>query len=154
LIAATCLPPQSKTFFDAPGLMRYLLDTNVISDFLKHQPAVTARFASAAPAWLAISTVTVMEIEYGFERQPTALKKYGEVWVALQTDLHVLPYEAPDAVQTARIRAYLAGLGTSIVPFDFQLAGTALARGLTLVTHNTAEFGRVLGLAVEDWWLL
>lgn len=133
--------------------MRYLLDTNVVSDFFKHHPAVTERFQAVPPAWLAISTVTVMEIEYGFERQPTAFKRYATLWNVLQTDLQVLPYESLDAVQTGRVRAHLASLGTPIGPFDLQLAGTALARGLTLVTHNTGEFGRVPNLVLEDWWL-
>jgi len=31
------------------------------------------------------------------------------------------------------------------------IAGQALARGLTLVTHNVREFARVDGLTVEDW---
>jgi tRNA(fMet)-specific endonuclease VapC len=31
------------------------------------------------------------------------------------------------------------------------IAGQALARGLTLVTHNTGEFPRVPGLRIEDW---
>jgi tRNA(fMet)-specific endonuclease VapC len=31
------------------------------------------------------------------------------------------------------------------------IAAIALAKGCTLVTHNTAEFGRVAGLVVEDW---
>ena len=34
---------------------------------------------------------------------------------------------------------------------DLLIASTALANGLKVVTHNTAEFGRVPGLALEDW---
>ena len=134
-------------------MTRFLLDTNVVSDFFKLHPVVTVHFQSVPPAWLAISTVTVMEIEYGFGRQPDALKRYGALWEALQADLQVLPYEAADAVQTARVRAHLALQGTPIGPFDLQLAGTALSRGLIIVTHNTGEFGRVPDLMVEDWWL-
>lgn len=133
--------------------MRYLLDTNAVSDFFKRRPAVIARFQHTPPAWLAVSTVTVMEIEYGFGRNPIAREKLGAVWAALLADIHLLPYEARDALYTAQVRVYLAGAGTPIGPFDLQLAGTALARSLTLVTHNTAEFARVPGLMVEDWWL-
>lgn len=132
--------------------MHYLLDTNAISDFFKKHPQVLARFQKTSPAQLAISTISVMEIEYGFERKPAAREKFGEVWASLLGDVHVLPYDARDATHTARTRAYLTGLGQSIGPFDLQLAGTALARRLTLVTHNTAEFTRVPALPVEDWW--
>lgn len=133
-------------------MTRFLLDTNVVSDFLRHHPVVTAHFRAVPPAWLAISTVTVMEIEYGLERQPGASKNYGEVRAALQTEVLVLPYEAADAVQTAKIRAQLTRLRTPIGPHDLQLAGTALARGFTLVTHDVGECSRVPGLVLEDWW--
>ena len=39
----------------------------------------------------------------------------------------------------------------SIGANDLIIAATAVASGLTLVTHNTREFGRVAGLQVEDW---
>lgn len=132
--------------------MRYLLDTNTISDVLKRQPQVVARFRGTPPASLAISTVTVMEVEYGFERKPAAREKFGEVWTALLGDLHVLSYGSRDAAHTARVRAHLAERGKPIGPYDLQLAGVALARHLILVTHNTAEFERVPALTVEDWW--
>jgi tRNA(fMet)-specific endonuclease VapC len=38
-----------------------------------------------------------------------------------------------------------------IGPYDILLAGHAIAAGLTLVTDNTGEFGRVVGLPVENW---
>ena len=46
----------------------------------------------------------------------------------------------------------LERLGTPIGPFDVLIAGTARAHGATLITHNTREFGRIEGLAVEDWY--
>ena len=131
--------------------MRYLLDTNTVSDFFRRHPAVLARFQQVAPGDLAISSVTVMEIEYGMERQPAARKKFGQVWADIRSDIQVLTYNTQDAVQTAQIRAHLARLGTPIGPFDLQLAGTALARRLTVVTNNTDEFSRVPELTLEDW---
>jgi len=132
--------------------MRYLLDTNTVSDFFRQHPGVLTHFEQMAPSELAISSVTVMEIEYGLARQPTARTRFGEIWAAFQRDVTVLDYSAPDAVQTGQLRAHLAGLGTPIGPFDLQLAGTALARRLTMVSNNTDEFIRVPGLALEDWW--
>lgn len=131
--------------------MRYLLDTNVISDLFRQHPEVLGQFGQHHPMDLCISTVTVMEIEFGLERQPAARQRFGEIWDELRTDLSVLPFESLDAVHTAQIRAVLATAGTPIGPFDLQLAGTARARSLTLVTHNTAEFARVAGLSLLDW---
>jgi tRNA(fMet)-specific endonuclease VapC len=49
------------------------------------------------------------------------------------------------------IRAQLSLAGTPIGPIDLLIAAAALANQGTIVTHNTAEFGRVKGLRVEDW---
>jgi predicted nucleic acid-binding protein len=51
----------------------------------------------------------------------------------------------------SELRARLALIAPPIGPNDVLISGKALARELTLVTHNTAEFGRIEGLAVEDW---
>ncbi|GGR41790.1 PIN domain-containing protein [Deinococcus ruber] len=131
--------------------MRYLLDTNTVSDFFRKHPTVLARLRQVPPGDLAISSVTVMEIEYGMERQPSARKKFGQIWEDFQSDVHVLTYNTQDAVHTGRVRAHLARLGTPIGPFDLQLAGTALARRLTVVTNNTDEFSRVPEVTLEDW---
>jgi tRNA(fMet)-specific endonuclease VapC len=63
----------------------------------------------------------------------------------------VLEFDKEDARQAGEVRALLASNGTPIGPYDVLIAGQALARGLTLVTHNTDEFGRVPGLRLDDW---
>jgi tRNA(fMet)-specific endonuclease VapC len=50
-----------------------------------------------------------------------------------------------------RLRAELDLRGTPIGPNDLLIAATALAHGLTLVTRNEKEFGRVPGLRIENW---
>ena len=50
-----------------------------------------------------------------------------------------------------RIRAELEAAGRPIGPNDLLIAAIASVNGVTLVTHNVSEFGRVSGLAVEDW---
>jgi tRNA(fMet)-specific endonuclease VapC len=63
----------------------------------------------------------------------------------------VLDFDREDARQAGEVRAQLALQGQPIGPYDILIAGQALARGLTLVTHNVGEFGRVGGLKIEDW---
>jgi tRNA(fMet)-specific endonuclease VapC len=65
--------------------------------------------------------------------------------------LAVVELMREDAREAGRIRAELAADGTPIGPFDVLIAGQALARGLTLVTHNVDELARVDGLRFEDW---
>ena len=48
---------------------------------------------------------------------------------------------------------YLLEKGMIIGPNDLMIAAIAVANDVIVVTHNTAEFGRVVGLTVEDWQL-
>ena len=131
--------------------MRYLLDTTVISDFTRGEPAVLSRLKAAGKREVSISTVTAMELEYGLLLNPSRARKIEPVIRALLTDMVVFPYEQEDASATAAVRAALAKRGTPIGPFDLMIAGTALRRGLVMVTSNSNEFARVSGLNLEDW---
>jgi tRNA(fMet)-specific endonuclease VapC len=62
-----------------------------------------------------------------------------------------LPFDDYAVTSYARIRDDLAKAGTPIGPNNLLIASIALSRGLTVVTHNTREFGRVAGLMLEDW---
>ena len=64
----------------------------------------------------------------------------------------VLPFDSRAAESSARLRLSIEGAGQKIGPLDTLIAGTVLANGATLVTHNVAEFSRVPGLRVEDWF--
>ena len=63
----------------------------------------------------------------------------------------ILEFDKEDTRQAGEIRALLASKGTPIGPYDVLIAGQALARDMILVTRNTQEFGRVIGLQIEDW---
>lgn len=62
-----------------------------------------------------------------------------------------LPFGNREADAYGSLRADLEREGRPIGPNDLLIAATALTHSLTLVTHNTSEFGRVPGLKVEDW---
>ena len=130
--------------------MRYLLDTNTCIAAMKNDPLVIARMSAIAPAGCVISTVTAYELYTGIEKcaDPTRERsKVGRLLNAVQE----LAFDAQAAREAARIRAALEAQGQMIGPYDVLLAGHALAAGLHLVTHNTAEFARVSGLPLEDW---
>ncbi|MDP1709482.1 MAG: PIN domain-containing protein, partial [Candidatus Komeilibacteria bacterium] len=67
--------------------------------------------------------------------------------------INSLPFDGNAAREFGEIRAYLARQGTPIGPYDLQIAAIAKVHDLILVTHNTREFSRVLGLRLEDWEL-
>jgi tRNA(fMet)-specific endonuclease VapC len=62
-----------------------------------------------------------------------------------------LVFDAESADRTAAIRADLEASGQGIGPYDTMLAGQAMAAGLTMVTSNRGEFGRIKGLRCLDW---
>jgi tRNA(fMet)-specific endonuclease VapC len=64
-----------------------------------------------------------------------------------------LPFDGAAARYFGQIRAELQRQGKPIGPYDLQIAAIALARQLTLVTHNTREFSRIEGLKLADWEL-
>jgi tRNA(fMet)-specific endonuclease VapC len=130
---------------------RYLLDTNVISDFVRGERRVLARVKSSRPDVLALSTVTVMEIEYGLALEAARARRLRPVLEALIGSMAVLPFTSADATAAAGARAGLRRSGRPIGRYDVLLAGCALSRGLVLVTANTGEFARVDGLTVENW---
>jgi len=131
--------------------VNFLLDTCVLSLFARGDAAVLRRVKTTAPDDIAVSTVTLMEIEYGLALNPNRARRLRAVLEAFLSSVHLLPYSPEDAKATAGLRAALRAAGTPIGPYDTMLAGCALSRGLTFVTANTREFARVSGLLLEDW---
>ena len=132
--------------------MTHLLDSNTCIDHLRHGTAshVTPRLAAATPGSVVLCSVVVAELLYGAYRSTQVAKNLGQVQ-ALCSHFVSLPFNDAAAAEYGRLRAHLASQGTQIGPNDLMIAAIALANGLTLVTHNTAEFSRVPGLALEDW---
>ena len=131
--------------------MKLLLDTNVISDFVRGDPRVQSRLRACPPADIAVSSVTVMEFAYGLTRNAPRARKIAPLIDTLLASLKVLPYSEADARETGRIRAELESSGSPIGLCDAMLAGVARTRGLVMITHNLAEFSRVSDLRTEDW---
>ena len=130
--------------------MRYLLDTCTVSDFVKGEPGVLVRVKGTPPDQIAISVVTRMEIEYGL-LNPKRARKLAPILDQFLSAISVLPFDDADAKAAAAIRAALHQAGRPIGPYDCQIAGCGLARGLVVVTSNEGEFRRVSGLRIENW---
>lgn len=131
--------------------MRYLLDTNICIYLIKKRPTeVLERFRQHPPKDVAISTITLFELQYGIEksqyrqRSEDALAKF-----LLPLDLVDLDHSA--AIEAASIRAQLEKNGMPIGPYDLLIAGVARSQGMTLVTNNTREFERITELRLENW---
>jgi tRNA(fMet)-specific endonuclease VapC len=129
--------------------MRYLLDANVVIGLLNDATSKLAhRARREKPGDIGISSIVAHELFYGAFKSRRAAQN-----VSLVDSLQfvVLEFDKEDARQAGEIRAILASRGTPIGPYDVLIAGQAKARNLTLITHNTDEFGRVPGLRFDDW---
>ena len=131
--------------------MKYLLDTCVISDFVKGNSHVIQKIKSEQPVNLAVSAVTVMELHYGLKLNPQRAIKISPIINALLQTINIIPYDSQCAEKTARIRADLKILGTPIGPYDIMIAGTAIEHRMIMVTANIKEFKRVNALIIENW---
>jgi tRNA(fMet)-specific endonuclease VapC len=129
--------------------LRYLLDTNAIVDVLRAPGSdVEARLRTLEPSDVGVSAVVLHELYYGAYR---SRRRDANLALVEEVGLAVVDLTREDAREAGRIRAELAGDGTPIGPFDVLIAGQAVARGLTLVSHNLRELARVDGLRLEDW---
>lgn len=128
--------------------MKYLLDANAVIALLNGHPGMNTRIRQALPADIGLPAVVAHELYYGAFKSERRERNIGLVDALL---FEVLTFDKEDARQAGEIRAELAKQGRPIGPYDVLIAGQAKARGLTLVTHNVAEFTRIAGLAIEDW---
>lgn len=129
----------------------YLLDTNACIHVLNNSsPAVVAQLKRRNPTEILLCSVVKAELTYGAYHSARAadnlrlLKRFFEPFVSL-------PFDDQCSEVYGRIRSDLARSGTPIGPNDLLIAATAAANGLTLVTANTREFGRVAGLSLDNW---
>lgn len=133
--------------------MDYLLDTNACIALNKGKPAsVRAQFVKAArtgTVW--VSTVVLYELWYGVVKSARPKENAEDLATFLAGPVRVLIFDEEDARHAGDVRASLERIGRPIGAYDVLIAGQARRRGLTLVTANAKEFGRVKGLAWEDW---
>ena len=133
--------------------MGVLIDATVFIDVERGSLDLNRHIASREEETFFLSVVTVAELLTGVHRARTAAQKARRsVFVEGIIDrLPLLPIDLPSARIRAEIAAGLATSGLTIGANDLWLAAAALAHGLTLVTSNVREFGRVPGLMMEDW---
>lgn len=133
---------------------QYLLDTNIVSYFLRgYDAALVERMAQALSAQsAAISAITRAELRFGQTGMAAADKRRRAIDLVL-TQLFVLPWTLAAADHYGSIKNTLKCQGTPIGDMDTQIAAHALAEDLILVTHNTRHFEKVPSLKLEDWML-
>jgi tRNA(fMet)-specific endonuclease VapC len=132
-------------------MAEYMLDTDISSYIMKRSHDTVLRRLQTVPIGaVCISVVTKSELLFGVEVSPRRQQDQAALDEYLR---HVEVLDLPDevALHYAQIRAGLKVRGTMIGANDLFIAAHARSLGLTLVTNNTREFGRVQGLNIENW---
>jgi tRNA(fMet)-specific endonuclease VapC len=135
--------------------VRYLLDTNVVSEPLRPRPsgALVRRLASRQTE-CALPSPVWHEMWYGCRRLPESRRRAAiERYLAdvVLESFPILDYDAVAAEWHARERARMEAGGKSAPFVDGQIAAIAAVHGLVLVTANRADFRFFRGLKVENW---
>ena len=131
--------------------MKYMLDTNMCIYAQKNNPNVIAKIKQNFQQGLAISSITLAELEYGVQASAN-IEKNAVSLLKFLSIVDVLPFDSGAAVDYGKICADLRKKGTPIGTMDMLIAAHARAENLIVVTHNTREFERVEGLQLEDWY--
>lgn len=130
--------------------MRYLLDTNVLSNLVR-QPRgrVVERIKNVGDQNVCTSIIVAAELRYGAVKKASS-RPTAQLNAILQA-IDVLALEPPADAVYGSVRASLEQIGQSIGANDMLIASHALALGYTLVTDNDREFRRIKDLHVENW---
>ena len=136
-----------------------LLDTNVLSEFMRPTPSaqVVAWLDAQATDQVWVSAVTLAEIELGIALMPDGQRKLGlqmaaKAMFAEDFAGRCLPFDKDAATWYANVVALRTRLGRPISVEDAQVASIALAHGPMLATRNERDFDFIEGLAVVNPW--
>jgi tRNA(fMet)-specific endonuclease VapC len=130
--------------------MSYMLDTNICIFAIKKHESVLAKIKANRDKGICISAITLSELDHGVcNSSQQARNRLALTYFLTLAD--ALPYDERAAAEYGALRTDLQRRGCPIGSMDTLIAAHAKASGMVLVTNNTGEFGRVRGLALEDW---
>ncbi|WP_088894277.1 type II toxin-antitoxin system VapC family toxin [Leptolyngbya ohadii] len=129
----------------------YVLDTNTLIYYFRGQGRVAQTRASISSQDIVIPTIVLYELQVSILKSTSPAKRIQQLQQLLsRVNLGLFDRDAASAAAT--IRTQLEQQGTPIGAIDVLIAGVAVSLQATFVTHNTAEFSRVSGLTIVDWY--
>lgn len=131
-----------------------IADTNVVSELMRPEPApaVLTWADSLGRAPVAITAITVQEIEFGLARLASGRRRtelsvaWNRLLKAFAED--VIPYDRNAAGRTARVLSERTQQGRTMSLVDAQIAGICLSRNAALATRTVSDFDGVVDLEV------
>lgn len=138
--------------------MNFLLDTNVVSEWVKlnPNPGLVTWLANTDEDSMFLSAVTVAELCYGIERMPKGRRRdkliaWYENDLPFRFEGRILPIDTAVAHTGGKVIAQAEAAGRRVETMDAFLAATAMTHGLTLVTRNSSHFHRVVKSLLNPW---
>ncbi|RPJ09238.1 MAG: type II toxin-antitoxin system VapC family toxin [Spirochaetaceae bacterium] len=131
--------------------MKYILDTNICTYLIKKHPeSVLRRLKKVSIGDIAISTITLAELQYGITK--SAKKEQNRIaLMQFLTPFEILPFSENAAAAYGTMRGELEGTGNLVGSMDMLIASQAIALKMILVTNNEKELNRIRGLKLENW---
>jgi tRNA(fMet)-specific endonuclease VapC len=130
--------------------MRYLLDTNILSDLIRNpQGRVANAIRVVGETLVCTSIIVASELRFGAEEKGSP--RLAAQLEAVLGAIDVLAFDVPGDATYGLIRTRLEQAGTPIGGNDLLIAAHALTLNCTLVTDNEREFARIDGLLLENW---
>ncbi|MCQ2248808.1 MAG: PIN domain-containing protein [Treponema sp.] len=134
----------------------YLLDTNIVSEPTKKIPNENVLVQLESKTHLsAISIVTWAELLYGIENLPAGKRRTNIqdfVINHVNSLYEKIPFDEHASGIYAKVLYQYEKSGHTAKIHDLQIAATAIANGMILVTRNTKDFLPIEGLMVENWF--
>jgi len=131
--------------------MIFLLDSNSCIGYLNGRSAnIRQHMEAVQPQEVMLCSVVKAELIYGAMKSARVAENFTRI-EAFASRFVSLPFDDAAAEAYGDIRVRLERQGRTIGPNDLLIAAIALARNVTLVTHNTREFSRIEELRLEDW---
>jgi tRNA(fMet)-specific endonuclease VapC len=138
--------------------MRYLLDTNVISELVATKPSqrVVKWLDSLDPNDVYLSVITIGEIRKGIEKLPESRRKTRlRMWLTgdllLRFDGHILSLDVEVMLTWGELTGRLERVGKPLSAIDSLIAALALHHECSLATRNEDDF-RETGVVVVNPW--
>lgn len=136
--------------------MRYLLDTNIISEQTKRMPDQGVMKRLELDSIFAVTSATVWhELWHGVHLYPDGERKQQltrYLTVLAEDGLVILPFCKDAAEWLAAERARLRAIGLTPSQYDCEIAAVAVVNNLILVTRNIDDFTMFEGLRLENWF--
>lgn len=129
--------------------MKYLLDTNIISDLMKHPAGViTGWIRKVGQDTVFTNVIVIAEVEYGIEKKQS--RRLREQLEGIRPGLTILPLTQPAEKYYAKVRVLTEQRGWTIGQNDLLIAAHALSLDAAVVTDDRA-FLQMPGVRVENW---